>query len=144
MELGGVAWDENVGESVVVYFVEGEFGVLVVAFGGSPSSDVVVAAEVTVFAVGSQLDVVKAAVAVVLDSEGRRSDVEADDVVAELDVPDAVLIVVVIATVEAGREDRLVACDSSTAFPVKHGSARRARRGVARGGGGDENKELGF
>ena len=52
----------------------------------------------------------------VLDFESRSTDADGCYVITELDVPGAVETVVVIATFEAGREDRLVARDSSAAY----------------------------
>jgi len=74
------------------------------------------AAEVAVLAGRSgQLDIVPAAGCLALDIEGRSTDADGCYIIAELDFPDADESVVVIATVEAGREDRLVARDSSAA-----------------------------
>ena len=147
MDFGRVARDEKIGEPLVVVLLEGELGILLLSVGVSLAAGVVGAAEVAVLAVRTtHLDTVKAAVPRILEVECQSSDGEAADIIAELDIPDAVKIVVVIAVVEARGENRLVARDSSAAFSVKVGSAARGSGRRERGvkgvigcdGGGDK------
>ena len=144
MELGRIAMDEKIGEPLVVELFEGELGILLLSVGVYSAAGVVGAAELAILAVrASHLDTVKAAVPRILEVECQSSDGEAADIIAELDIPDAVKIVVVTGgesrlranVVEAGGENRLVTRDSSTAFSVK---VESAARGSGRGGRGVE------